>query len=160
MKPQDLITNLRDIHQPPAIPFWPLAPGWYFLFALIIIALTVSGYCFYKKWLAHAVKRLVLERIDELEKRQKAESFSAKTSTISEELSALLKRAALARYPRRQVAGLHAESWLLFLDRTGQTTEFSQGIGKLLTVYPYRSQSEILPEQFFHLIKNWVEKNL
>ena len=35
MNPTDL-SQLRDIHLPEAVPWWPPAPGWWMLFALVI----------------------------------------------------------------------------------------------------------------------------
>lgn len=37
---QDPLATLHDIHLPPAVPFWPLAPGWIMLAgALVVLAL-------------------------------------------------------------------------------------------------------------------------
>jgi hypothetical protein len=42
----------------------------------------------------------------------------------------LLKRVALAAYPRDRVASLTGPDWLAFLDETGGTTQFSAGSGR------------------------------
>jgi len=44
----------------------------------------------------------------------------------------ILKRAALAAWPREQVASLNGAAWLAFLDRTGRTTAFTIGPGRHL----------------------------
>ncbi len=146
---------LRDIHHPPAISIWPLAMGWYLLIGIVVTILIAACYVLFKRWTKHRVKRLVLARIEELKIQQNKQHIN-----ISHELSALLKRAALASHPRRQVAGLYGQPWLDFLDKTGITTEFSQGAGRLLIICPYQGKNEDLPEQLFHLIKCWVKKNL
>ena len=51
--------------------------------------------------------------------------------------SALLRRAALARYARAEVAPLCGESWLAFLDRSGRTSAFTGGAGRALVLAPY-----------------------
>jgi len=35
---------IRDIHLPDAISWWPLAPGWWGLLALIVIAIVLFWY--------------------------------------------------------------------------------------------------------------------
>jgi hypothetical protein len=151
----DLLSQLKDIHYPPAVSFWPPAIGWYILMLMVILLLVIVSYVGIKIWRKHYVKRVVLARLIELENLQNDQN-----TIIAEELSALLKRAALARYQRRDVAGLHGLAWLAFLDKTAQTTEFSAGPGRLLMRSPYQKRPESIPSELFHLLRTWVKKNL
>jgi hypothetical protein len=150
----DLLKQLRDIHYPPAIKIWPLAVGWYVVIAFFLCALVAIFYRRFRQYKRDQLKRMVLKQIEELHEKR------GMGKNISEELSKLLKRAALARYPRHEVAGLFGEDWLLFLDKTSTTTDFSKGLGRLLLVYPYQKTQQDLPDPLFHLIQNWVKKNL
>lgn len=150
---QDLLSQLRDIHYPPPISIWPLAIGWYVVFALLVLLFLLAGYLWYRYIKRHRLKKIVLMRLEKLQTMQQ-------NADIAEELSMLLKRAALAIYPRRDVAGLFGEPWLQFLDKTAMTTEFSNGFGRLLIVSPYQRKKQQLPDQLFDLIRNWVKKNL
>lgn len=150
----DLLKQLRDIHYPPPISFWPPAIGWYFVGAILLIALGVMGYYIFRRWSQQKLKRAVLKRLLELEQENNL------THAAAAELSVLLKRCALARFPRQQVAGLHGEQWLHFLDATSLTTEFTNGVGRMLVVYPYRSSIQALPTGLFDLIRDWVKKNV
>lgn len=150
----DLLKQLRDIHYPPPIPVWPLAMGWYILFGLLIVVAILVAYLWIQQIKKQLLKKIVLKRLDELEEQQHVQQ------DVAEELSMLLRRAALAKYPRHVVAGLYGEEWLNFLNKTAMTTEFTEGVGKLLIVSPYRGKAQALPESLFHLIKNWVKKNL
>ena len=49
----------------------------------------------------------------------------------------VLKRTALATFPRESVAGLTGTDWLAFLDRTGGTRDFTEGPGRALTTLAY-----------------------
>jgi Domain of unknown function (DUF4381) len=150
----DLLKQLRDIHYPPAIKIWPLAVAWYVVIAFFLCALVAIFYRRFRQYKRDQLKRMVLKQIEELQEKR------GMGKNISEELSKLLKRAALARYPRHEVAGLFGEDWLLFLDKTSTTTDFSKGLGRLLLVYPYQKAQQDLPDPLFHLIQNWVKKNL
>lgn len=150
----DLLKQLRDIHYPQPIPLWPPAPGWYVVFAALILGMIFLSFYIYRYWVKHRLKRLVLQRLQELELQENVHV------NVSAELSVLLKRAALAKYPRTQVAGLFGEDWLRFLDKTAQTREFTLGTGRLLVVYPYQEQHATIPRDLFHLIREWVKKNL
>lgn len=150
----DLISQLRDIHYPPKIPLWPLALGWYFVIAIILLSIFIAGYFGFKYLTKRRLRKIVLQRLDELQNQQHTQHH------IAEELSMLLRRAALAIYPRQEVAGLYGEKWLSFLDKTSMSTEFTQGDGRLLISCPYQEKNTELTPELFHLIKNWVKKNL
>lgn len=151
----DLLSQLRDIHYPAPISIWPLAPGWYFVIVIVCLSVMYGIYAWIRYWRRHRIKRIVLKRIAELQAQQAIAS-----NNVAVELSSLLKRAALAKFPRHKVAGLYGEDWLLFLDKTALTQDFSQGPGRLLIICPYRSQKQNLPETLFEIIRTWVRKNL
>jgi len=54
-----------------------------------------------------------------------------------QQLPALLKRAALAAWPREDVAALSGAGWHRFLDRTAATNLFSSGAGEILDQLAY-----------------------
>jgi hypothetical protein len=103
--PTDL-ANLRDIVVPPAVSFWPPAPGWWLVGAAGVIAAGFAVAVAVRHWQRNAYRREALRALE-----------TAKTS----EISAILKRAALVAFPREQVASLSGAAWLAFLDRTGGT---------------------------------------
>ncbi len=75
------------------------------------------------------------------------------------EISILLRRVALLNFSQTQVASLYDKAWLEFLDKTGSTTEFTQGSGRLLISAPYQAQadySHIEINALFSLARQWI----
>ena len=76
-------------------------------------------------------------------------------------LSILLRRIALRRYSREQVASLTGSDWLQFLDATGGNGDFEHGIGQVLEVGPYRPQNRELPAgELLALARRWIKQNI
>lgn len=93
---------LRDIHLPDPVSFWPLAPGWWLLAAAVIalsvfVALRVRAR-------RRSPERFALQIVDAL-----AEGFARDGDrlALATGLSRLLRRVALARAERHEVAALH-----------------------------------------------------
>ncbi|HEY4165555.1 MAG TPA: DUF4381 domain-containing protein [Reyranella sp.] len=103
--PADL-SNLRDIVVPPAVWLWPPAPGWWVVGAACVVAAGFAVAAAVRHWQRNAYRREALRALDSADDR---------------DISAILKRAALAAFPREQVASLNGAAWLAFLDRTGGT---------------------------------------
>jgi hypothetical protein len=105
--PPDL-SKLHDFYQPVPPAWTPHTVGWYVLF--VIVGLLVLWMIIHtiRKWLANRYRREALRELAALPPDQ---------------FSALLKRAALAAWPREKVASLAGEKWLDFLsDSTGNDT--------------------------------------
>ena len=73
--------------------------------------------------------------------------------------SALLRRAALARYARAEVAPLCGEAWLAFLDRSGRTTAFTGGAGRALVLAPYDPVASCDQDALHAACRDWLRRH-
>ena len=99
MDPQEI--PLRGLHLPETVGWWPLAPGWW---ALSIVAVIAAGWLM-RLWLrrrAHAAARR--KALRQLEKSRLAYADHGNPVTLGAEISQLLRRAMLAYAPRADVA--------------------------------------------------------
>lgn len=149
--------ELRDIHLPGAPSLWPPAPGWWLL-AVLVVAL-----------LAFGIPTLLRRRHIRLQRERLLAEFSTLQAGLAREQSPqalanigeLLRRLALERYPRGEVAALNGGAWLRFLDATGGAGGFADGPGRVLADGPYRRRlaPDFDAEAFVALVRGWVEKN-
>jgi hypothetical protein len=145
--------ELRDIHTPAAPPAWPPAPGWWLLAVLLLAALALLGR---KGWQAvrrARRRRRILAELDGL----RGQPCGA---ALIGEVSALLKRVALSRFPRRDVAALTGTDWLAFLDRTGGSGGFGQGAGRVLADGPYAPAPGCDADALLALARTWLVRNI
>lgn len=153
--------DLRDIAMPDAVGFWPPAPFACFLLVLIGCSLVLL----ILRWLARrrseAYRREGLALAARIE-----EKFRNQESTAAglEALGSLLKRVALAAFPRRQVAALSGEAWLRFLESTCPECSFTTGPGRLLAdaAYDRSKAAEIRTEDGRQLLaqaRNWIRNH-
>lgn len=149
----DPLMNLRDIQLPQAIGWWPLAIGWYLLgFFVLLVLLGVIRWG-YRYWVMNKPRREVLAKLKLLQVQYQREADKV---ALAMALSTLLRRATLALYPRFEVASLQGEAWLHFLDETGNTQQFSQGVGRMMITAPYQSQAAFQVDELFTLITQWI----
>lgn len=148
----DALQGLRDIHLPAPVSFWPPAPGWWLLALLLVLVLIAAGW-WWRRYRRTAYRRAALQ---ELQNLQQALRQGRADTPIIAELSVLLRRTAISRYGRQQVAALHGTAWLAFLDRTGRTTHFSTQ-GQALLEAPYRRDTTMQAEPLLTLAQRWLQ---
>lgn len=146
------LAGLKDLHLPPAIAWWPPAPGWFILLGLILLIGLI--YAAYKYW---RWRRLYFQRQALLQLSELKQQYLNQEKNSLERVSILLRRLSLYYYPRLQVAGLVGEAWLKFLDETGRTDQFSQGIGQHLLTAPYQALCAEDISVLFDLLEQWVK---
>lgn len=149
---QDLLQQLHDIHLPAALGRWPLAPGWVALLGIMLLLLIV-GVVWGWRWVRRGkVKREALRVLALYEKTYYAEM---NTQTSSAALNELLKRVALAYFPREQVAQLYGKEWLVFLQETSKKLDFlTEGEAFLYAPYQLNQARDLRP--LFHLVRSWI----
>lgn len=104
------LSNLRDIVVPETPPFWPPAPGLWV--ALGVVTLVV----FLIVWQWRTLRRRNAYR--------KAGLLLLKESRTAHDVSIVMKRVALAAFPREQVASLYGDDWATFLHETCPRSSF------------------------------------
>jgi hypothetical protein len=126
---------LRDLHLPEPIGWWPLAPGWWLVLALLVATLVYLAWRWYRAWKFNAPRRFALRELMRIE----AEYLEHRDPVVlGKQLSELLRRGMLAYAPREEVAGLTGEGWLDWLDSGMPVPYFHTEGGKSLLTLPYR----------------------
>lgn len=145
MQPQ---LELRDIHLPDAIGWWPPAIGWWIL--AILIPLT----CWFIFWLYKRITRKTAIKTAKkilLNIQNKDESNADKLIALSE----LIRRVAISVSPRSETASLTGKTWLQHLDSSVKGTPFSSGAGQVLADAQY--QKTIAADLDMHSVINVCE---
>jgi len=131
--------NLRDIHLPDAISWWPLAPGWWILLATIV---SIILFIFIARRI-YKSKQLKRDIHSELQEIKSTFQQTQNKSQLAKSLSVLLRRASISYYPgaKNNGAGLTGQQWLTWLDNTTQrsqeTRQFQSDVGNVLINAPY-----------------------
>jgi hypothetical protein len=152
----DPLALLRGYHMPDPIDWWPPAPGWWLLLILLSGALAASVW-----WLLRRRARMAAARhaSHELSRLRHELAVRKDTTQFTRELSKLLRRYALAVFPRHKVAALTGDDWLLFLDAHGGNGQFCHGPGRQLLDAPYRPEVTTSVEPVALLVEDWIERN-
>lgn len=151
--------NLRDIHLPEPVSWWPLAPGWWILFAITLIII-LAGYIAIKIYRSRQLRRDISSELEQIKLQF---DNSQNKSQLAKSLSVLLRRANLTYNPGSNVAGLTGDSWLAWLDKTSKystaDTQFQSDTGKILLSAPYLPDDATLDfsaKELIHLCETWL----
>ncbi|HFB64918.1 MAG TPA: DUF4381 domain-containing protein [Aeromonadales bacterium] len=150
MNPQQL--PLRDIHLPATVDWWPLAPIWWVLLALVIV--TPVAIIQYRKWKQARFITIALNQFCSIKQHYQQHQDS---SRYIKELSILLRQCVMTLASRGQTASVTGEKWLQLLDQLGQTDQFTQGVGRMLITAPYKDRPVEKIEELESLVTNWIK---
>jgi hypothetical protein len=145
------LNRLHDIVAPPPVPWWPPAPGWYVVGAVGLVLLGVAARAAVASWRRNRYRREAVAELERLPRGPDALPAMAE----------LVKRAALAAYPRERVASLTGAPWLEFLDATGGQGRFTNGPGRFLEDATFRREptKALTDDEFTDLIaavRHWI----
>ncbi|MGZ4991889.1 MAG: DUF4381 domain-containing protein [Methylobacter sp.] len=147
------LLDLKDIHEPEAIGWWPPAIGWWILAVLIPLLILLLVWLYKRLTRKTAIKTAnnILAQIKQDQTRDNLQKLS--------DLSVLVRRVAISVSPRAKAAGLTGRQWLEFLDRSVKGLPFSDGAGRLLADAPYRKTPPTEQElsQLIDLCEDWLK---
>lgn len=142
----DPLAALHPLHPPAPVSWWPPAPGWWLLTALLLVLLG-TGWWLHRRG---ALRRSALAELRILERT------ASDDTRVAAGVNNLLRRVALARFPRRQVAALSGEAWLQFLDSRARLSGFRDGPGRVLASAPYSARCRVERAALLALARRWI----
>ena len=154
------LDKLADIVTPPPVSWMPQTWGWALL-ALVAAALLMFALWRWRgRRVANRYRREALAELTRIE--QKLGDATGRAEAL-EAMPELLKRVALAAWPRDAVASLSGGDWLAFLRKHGGAQSFPEQAAKLLDDLEYRSRqtrasvSENDVRMFAASARRWIE---
>ncbi len=133
------LQNLNDIVLPAPVAWWPLAPGWYVVAAIVLVLIGWLTVRRWRRWNRDRYRREALLALSSIR--------AGNAGCSLRDVPVLLKRAALNAWPRERVAALSGSDWHRFLDETAAMDQFSTGAGKVLDHLAYAGSRAPMPTE-------------
>ncbi|WP_062067714.1 DUF4381 domain-containing protein [Cellvibrio sp. OA-2007] len=152
--PASPLDQLADIHLPDSVSWWPLAPGWWALLALVIIVL-VGFFIWRHRKTQNAYRDIAQHQLDSIyadyQQTQNAAAYL-------QALSLLLRRTALTAYPHSFNASIKGKEWLQWLDQVcpALPEKFSSELGENLLTSAYQKNPHIDVSELQQLSSQWI----
>ncbi len=147
----ELLSRLRDIHGAAEAPFWPPAPGWWVLAALLLL----GGFWLARRGLArwHARRRRerLLEALTALRERHDP---GAEPDAWLSAVNRLLKIVALRSRATDGVAALSGADWVRYLGDEEDADAFAA-----LAEGPYRPRPEFDAGALEQAAARWIRRH-
>lgn len=153
MNPNDPLAQLRDIHLPAEVSWWPLAWGWWLLISLAGAALIGLIWTLLKRYQGRLYRRQAQAQIDRLQQQQTANLLPA--------IFAILKQTANTAYPEQHFSSLGINKFIAFLQQSCDQPIFDQLPDNLDSLL-YANQSQIDQSLHEHLVTSaslWIAKH-
>ncbi|MCW8856790.1 MAG: DUF4381 domain-containing protein [Kangiella sp.] len=147
-----LLEQLRDIHLPEGVSWWPLAIGWWIAAAIImaVIVLLIT-----KAILQQRRKRFAQYALIELD-----DIVHSADNDWLMQTQQIMRRASLCYFPKSQVAAMDTKHWIILLYQTGSDIWTQQSL-QLLEQGVYRNPDSIDPahrDQFLQEASLWLQQ--
>ncbi|MBO9515194.1 MAG: DUF4381 domain-containing protein [Variovorax sp.] len=159
--PTALLKELADLRQPPPPSWLPQTQGWAILGALLLLAALWAGWRAWRRYRARRYRREALAALAAFEASLDAGAVERARALAG--AAALLKRTALAAWPREQVAALSGEAWGRFLGaHAGSAPEAAGRLAPVVNDIEYQGEAALaaLPAQearaFFGACRQWI----
>jgi len=137
------LENLRPLHDPEPVSWWPPALGWWLVLVFFILLVFLLRYW----WKRSALRRAALAELTALERNN--------LPNLPATVNRLLKRYALNSFPAEDIASLSGKKWLEFLQSHGG---FPSEAGKILLDSLYRSDPvDVDSKALVKAAKHWIK---
>lgn len=144
--------ELRDIHLPDTVSWWPPAVGWWVLLLLIILLLIMS-YLLIKKMKQVSVRQTAMAEFAIIKKTY---IQTQNKTRLSQQLSQLLRQVLLSSQQRTLVASATGEQWFKLLKASHPKGLFKLEWLELLALSSYQKQTDYDANALMDHLENWL----
>lgn len=150
------LENLRDIHLPAPIGWWPPAPGWWVLALITIIAAIALGV-----WLTRHARQRRYRKFSLIQLHALHQIWQEQRDDIAfaQAINRLLKQTALAAFPATNVAALSGADWLDWLDRQLRKPRFTEPDVRALATLYLREPEPIAVDALKNATRYWIRSH-
>ena len=152
-----LLDQLKDIHIPAPAGGWTPSLNAWWISVVSIVTILAFSLAVRRYYLRTRTRRYALNELVQMQAR--FESHGQRQQLLNE-LNTLLRRMAMINYEREKISPLTGKYWLEFLDRSGRTEAFSQGIGRALIQAYQPSPDDFDEHALIEVVKQWINRQL
>ncbi len=148
------LAQLHDVIIPPAISWWPLAPGWWLVITLLALIVLHRGQIVWQRWQRNAYRRVALRALTKLPAGEPAEQVAT--------CLALLRRACCTILPPSDVADAQGPRWIAMLSERCPRAIMDQRLYDVLTTGAYCRPERIAPDDASRMItftRCWLQEH-
>lgn len=131
------LSGLKDIHLPPVPPAWPPSARFWIVLGGVLLAVFLVRRIIVSRRIITA-RKYANREVESITKR-----FNKNGYKIASELSLLMRRIALMKFPKEEVSPLSGKEWRQFLEKTSKKPVFKGRAGDIIEDVMY-----IPPERF------------
>lgn len=143
--------DLRDIHLPESVPWWPPAPGWWLLVLLAILSAVLVWWL--RRPRRHLIRRVSLQ---ELARIRRDYSAGMADRQVIGEVCRLLRRILISYQGRATTAGVTGDAWRMRLAELVPQSGFTDTQIELLTRARYRRDVECDIDSLLRACEDWI----
>jgi Ca-activated chloride channel family protein len=146
------VAGLIDIPLPAPVSLWPQTWESRVAIAVLLAALVAGCWWLVHRRRANRYRRAALAELEGIE----SSADDTTPAAIAVALASLVRRTALAAFPREQIAPLAGPAWLAFLDRTGGNGDFAGGPGRSIETAAYEP-APADTRALFGAVRHWIK---
>ena len=133
----DLLALMHDIVVPSTPPFVPQTPAWWVLSAWLVSVFLIVTWHIRARWQRNRYRRAAESELDAI-----TAAADADPAGSAAKIAVLLKRTALAAYPRHDVAALAGNEWADFLARSSADDKLVRANAETIAHAAYRQDAD------------------
>jgi len=152
---QVLEQQLRDVHLPNAVSWWPLAPGWWGLLLLLIIGSGIATLALLRKRKRNRYRKAALSELQSIYAQWQDEQNSA---TYLQDANAILKRCLLHFSDDKSPITQTGKAWQASLNAFSKHRLSSQALHGLSSAC-YQANPDVDIEKIHPQIERWIKSH-
>lgn len=157
-KMQDPLAQLRDIHLPEPVAWWPLAFGWWVLIGLLAVALLLLSRHLILRYQSKLYRRQALVKLSLIKRDSGKNGVEKLIATFL-----LLRQVSKSAYTENQCSNLEISEFIPFLQANCPDPVFTDLPDNIQTILYSQSTSDMMPidklQSIFESCETWINKH-